>query len=190
MRLQPTARTRQTSQDTLRRVSHDTGRSGPPPYEWVRDSLGADGASDSLLDDEKLAQLRRGRDRRRKAGRGGWGRLALIIGLLLLVAIGFGVGLGVGLARKKSGSGQGRSDGDRTEHSAGSTSGTPLTQQFPLGEYSMITSLRTVATDCTSASSTWRPNSVTSSTAMLSKTMRRKLCVLFVQLNMSQALRS
>ncbi|KAK5130184.1 hypothetical protein LTR08_002393 [Meristemomyces frigidus] len=146
-----TARTRQSSQDTARKASHDTARA----YTWVRESLGADGALSLPIEDEKLAHLRRGGgDRRRRRSRGGWGRLILIIALVLLVVTGLAVGLGVGLTRKKQYHSDGSSNG--SSQSAGSTPDTAIIQQYPLGEYSMITSLREVTSNCTSNPATWR----------------------------------
>jgi hypothetical protein len=99
-------------------------------------------------DDEKLARLRRGEDVKDKKRRGGWKRLALIISGVLLVVIALGVGLGVGLSNKKK-------SGSNTSAQPSSPDDNPP-QKFPLGEYSMITALKTVEYGCTTNQATWR----------------------------------
>lgn len=74
---------------------------------------------------------------------------------MLLIAIGLGVSLGGGLTVGKKHDID-SSSSDQASQPAGTSPGTDRTQQFPLGEYSMITALRTVDTDCTSYADTWR----------------------------------
>lgn len=108
------------------------------------------------VEGEKLAELRRsGGYIRPKRTRGGWGRLSVIV-VLVLVIIGLAVGLGVGLTAGKKHENNSSSSGGQSSQPAGTTPDTGLTQQFPLGEYSMITALRTVITDCTANADTWR----------------------------------
>lgn len=145
---------RQHSGGTSGRPSQDTQRTAPPAYEWVPEPV--DGEEEDLrapVEGEKLAELRRGggHARARRRARGGWGRLVLILGLLVLLAIALGVGLGVGLKKRKS-------NNSANSSSSGQSPGTNSApaQQFPLGEYSLITALRTQTMNCTSNPSTWR----------------------------------
>jgi len=90
---------------------------------------------------------------RKRRSRGGWGRLVLIVGLLFLALLALAVGLGVGMTRKHQ---TNSNSGAQSSQPAGTNPSAAPIQQFPLGEYSMITALRTVATNCTSNPSTWR----------------------------------
>jgi len=138
------------------RNSQDTSRTGPPAYGSVLEPIRSDEDGHAPVEGEKLAQLRRGgQASRRRRNRGGWGRLALIIGLILLLAIGLGVGLGVGLTRRKANS-HSNAEGVSSAQPPGTTPDTGQAQIFPLGEYSLITALRTVNTNCTSNAVTWR----------------------------------
>ncbi|EMC99313.1 hypothetical protein BAUCODRAFT_398843 [Baudoinia panamericana UAMH 10762] len=152
-----------------KRPSQDTTRTAPPSYTWVPESV--DGYEDltAPVEGEKLAELRRNggyeSPKRRKLERGGWGRLALIV-LIVLAVIGLGVGLGVGLTVGRRHSGDISSSGGSSNQPPGTTPNIDQIQQFPLGEYSMITALRMVQTNCTSNPATWRcyPYSVFSAT--------------------------
>ncbi|PNS21629.1 hypothetical protein CAC42_988 [Sphaceloma murrayae] len=120
---------------TLPRVSADTQ---PPPYarEWR--------AEDSqYFENEEKPGLRR-----RIAGRrGGIGRCMIIAVVVLAVIIALAVGLGIGLSRR-----------NRSSNSAAESDTQSLqsSQEFPLGQYTFVTTLRTVQTDCTSDPATWR----------------------------------
>ncbi|KAK6002969.1 hypothetical protein QM012_000814 [Aureobasidium pullulans] len=116
---------------TIPRTSHD---SMPPPY--VLHPGGVDG--------NKLVAI--GPVVRQ---RGGCKRIGFLV-LAALIVIGLGIGLGVGLTR---GGGGGGSNGP-----AGAHQGEPDTSQpaFPLGEYSLVTALQAVQTNCTSDPDTWR----------------------------------
>lgn len=129
-----------------------SNRTAPPSYksyEWVSESL-EDGENGHVpVEGEKLARLRREGEERK----GGWGRVALVAIVVLLVlalAIGLGVGLTSG-GKKHDENGQ-----VSTAPQPGGTSQDPAPQPFPLGEYSVVTALRTVQTDCTSNAATWR----------------------------------
>ncbi|KAK5111938.1 hypothetical protein LTR85_011685 [Meristemomyces frigidus] len=139
-----------------RAASQDTTRTGPPAYNWVPEPVGVDEEDlTAPVEGEKLAQLRRdGGHVRRKRDRGGWGRIALIAGLLLVI-IALAVGLGVGLTWKKHQDGNGNSSSGQSSQPAGTTPSNGQEQQFPLGEYSYITALRSVKTNCTSNPATW-----------------------------------
>jgi len=144
---------RQASRETAGRKSHETTRTGPPAYTWVPEPIGDEDLR-APVEGEKLAELRRnGGHQRRRRDRGGWGRLTAIVIVVLLGIVALAVGLGVGLTKKHRES----EDSDETaSQPAGTTPDTDAVQQFPLGEYSMITALRTVNTNCTSNPSTWR----------------------------------
>lgn len=149
---------RQTSGATSQRQSQDTQRTAPPAYTWIPEPVDADEDLTAPVEGEKLAQLRQaGGHIRKKRTRGGWGRLILITGLVLLIIIALAVGLGVGLTGGKNhnSNGEGESEGQPSQP-ASTTPSTEQSQQFPLGEYSMVTALRTVSTNCTSNPSTWR----------------------------------
>ncbi|KAK0249451.1 hypothetical protein B0A54_03704 [Friedmanniomyces endolithicus] len=149
-----TTPSRRASREAAGRTSRDTTRSAPPAYDWVPEPNTGDEDLRAPVEGEKLAELRRnGGYMRKRRSRGGWGRLVLIIGLLFLALLALAVGLGVGLTRKHQTNSNG---GDQASQPAGSTTSAAPVQQFPLGEYSMITALRTVATNCTSNPSTWR----------------------------------
>ncbi|TKA78336.1 hypothetical protein B0A55_03615 [Friedmanniomyces simplex] len=151
--IRPTS-SRQASREAAGRTSRDTTRSAPPAYNWVPEPIDGDEDLRAPVEGEKLAELRRnGGYMRKRRERGGWGRLILILILVLLAVIALAVGLGVGLSRKHQ---QSSDSGGQSSQPAGTTPNTTLTQQFPLGEYSMITALRTVTANCTSNPSTWR----------------------------------
>lgn len=80
--------------------------------------------------------------------RGGCKRIGFLV-LAALVIIGLGIGLGVGLTRGGGGSNNGP---------AGAHPGEPDSSQpaYPVGEYSLVTALRVVQTNCTSNPDTWR----------------------------------
>jgi len=80
--------------------------------------------------------------------RGGWGRLLAIIGVVFLVVIALAVGLGVGLTRHHN-----SSSASSGEISSGS--GKTEAAAFPVGEYSLITSLSSQSTNCSSNAATW-----------------------------------
>lgn len=138
-------------------TSGDTGKTAPPAYDWVPEPIAGDGDGNALGQDEKLERVRRGEGQDVRWRRGGWGRLALILGIVLLVITGLAVGLGVGLTRRKyrDDSAAGGGSGNGTPPSgAAPSAGTP--QRFPLGQYSMVTALTSVQTNCTSNPATWR----------------------------------
>lgn len=135
------------------RNSHDTQRTGPPAYSWIPE-LPGDDEGNGPVEGEKLHNLRRGRSQPSKRAKGGWGRLALIMGIVLFVIIGLAVGLSVGLTvgrRKSNDAGNANST-----QPSGTTPDAAPAQPFPLGEYSFVTALRTQQTDCTSNPATWR----------------------------------
>jgi len=110
---------------------------------------------EGMVVDERLEKLRRERSGTSgvpgaKRRRGGWMRAGIVLGVVILVGVVLGVGLGVGLKKKNGGGGK--------EEDAGGGNEAPdeVVQKFPLGEYSMDTALRSVATDCTSNPATWR----------------------------------
>lgn len=151
------AAARWPSQDSLGGRSQGTQKSAPPAYEWVAEPIDRDQDLRAPVEDEKLARLRRGGNgKARWRDRGGWGRLLLIIGLVLLVIVALAVGLSVGLTRKRDVGGSGSTVGEQTDQPGGTTTSPERLQSFPLSEYSMVTALRTVTTNCTSNPSTWR----------------------------------
>jgi hypothetical protein len=128
---------------------------GPPAYGWVPEPASEDNLSVGPVEGEKLAELRKAGGWKRQARRGGWGRLCLIA-LAVLLLLGLIIGLAVGLT-------VGRRDNDRDDsqnnanNQAGSSSGdTDADLQFPLGQYTILTSLRNTTTACTSNPETWR----------------------------------
>ena len=129
------------------RSTSKTSRTAPPPYDWVPEPVPGEDDGNAPVEGEKLAQLRRGEGPKRK---GGWWRLGVLIGVVLLVIMGLAVGLGVGLTRKKS------KDQNGSGQPTSTTPDTTPPQKFPLGEYSMITALKQVQTNCTANSATWR----------------------------------
>ena len=140
--------------DSPRRVSAATSsqrsiRTGPWRSASILDVKEEDEYIDAPADGEKLAQLRQDAGGYDRKARGGWLRLSGIV-VVVLIVIALAVGLGVGLTRKK-----------HTQAQQDSSSVTPAVddgtaQAFPLGEYSMVTQLRTVNTNCTSNAATWR----------------------------------
>ncbi|KAK4890143.1 hypothetical protein LTR27_011135 [Elasticomyces elasticus] len=147
--LQPKGILRPTSSSTRPTVSRGTSRSGPPAYTWVPEAINDDEDLQAPVEGEKVAELRRNGSNSQR--RGGWGRVVLIVGIILAI-IALAVGLGVGLTRKKH-----KQQEDSSSQPAGATPNVgQVKQQFPLGEYSFITALRAVETNCTSNAATWR----------------------------------
>ncbi|KAI7485994.1 hypothetical protein KC357_g2804 [Hortaea werneckii] len=139
------------------RQSQDTTKTGPPAYEWISEPIDANGDLRAPVEGEKLAALRRNRSGGRQ--RGGWVRLGLVIGLAALVVIGLAVGLGVGLAVKtgqKDSDGSSDGSGASNEQAPDSAGAGDDARSFPLGEYSLITTLRAINTSCTPNPATWR----------------------------------
>ncbi|KAI5367746.1 hypothetical protein Slin15195_G028780 [Septoria linicola] len=132
--------------------SYDTGRTAPPAYEWVPDPIAADGEDTGPVEGEKLAAYRRaGGYKKRQSGPAGWRRRTwLIVAVVSLVFVGLIVGLAVGLTvgRRRSSSSEQPSGTSNNSSDSGQ-------QPFPIGQYSMITSLRNVNTSCTSNAETW-----------------------------------
>lgn len=131
--------------------SANTGRSAPPAYEWIPEPIPGEDDGNAPVEGEKLAELRRKGPYYKPQRKGGYGRIAAIVGVILLLAIGLGVGLGVGLTRRKHNNDNGQSGSGL---SGNSTSKAP--EPFPLGQYSMVTALHTTSTSCTSNPATWR----------------------------------
>ncbi|KAI7241539.1 hypothetical protein KC330_g534 [Hortaea werneckii] len=140
-------------EDALGRQSQDTIKTGPPAHEWIPEPLNAYEDLRAPVEGEKLAALRRNRSEGRQ--RGGWVRLGLVIGLVALVLIGLAVGLGVGLTTKNN---HKNSDGNRAsnEQLPDSIESDGEAMPFPLGEYSLVTALHAVDTNCTPNPATWR----------------------------------
>ena len=130
--------------------SYDTGRTAPPAYEWRPEPVLADEVDSGPVEGEKLAALRRAGGYKRKKGGVSWRRSTwIIIAIVVLLLIGLIIGLAVGLTRRK---GSGSSGGTSSTNSGTSS---PQQQPFPIGQYSMITALRTIETNCTSIAETW-----------------------------------
>ena len=121
---------------TIPRTSHDTM---PPPYVLHNDPL----------DGDKLVAI--GPVVRK---RGGCKRIGFLV-LVALIAIGLGIGLGVGLTRGGGGGGGG-GKGQSGSSTAEPDKSTPSQLAYPVGEYSLVTALRTIETNCTSDPNTWR----------------------------------
>ncbi|KAI7202179.1 hypothetical protein D0869_04404 [Hortaea werneckii] len=140
-------------EDALGRQSQDTTKTGPPAYEWIPEPLDANEDLRAPVEGERLAALRRNGSEGRQ--RGGWVRLGLVIGLAALVIIGLAVGLGVGLTIKIN---QKNPDGSRASNEPlpGSVESGSDALPFPLGEYSLVTALRALDTNCTPNPATWR----------------------------------
>ncbi|WPH00626.1 Hypothetical protein R9X50_00345600 [Acrodontium crateriforme] len=126
-----------------------TARTAPPAYEWIPEPIPGEDDGNAPVEGEKLAELRRKGPYYRPQRKGGFGRITIIVGVMLLVAIALGVGLGVGLTRRNH-----NNDESGSGSSGNSTSNAP--EPFPLGQYSMISALRTTNTNCTSNPATWR----------------------------------
>ena len=127
-------------------ASQGTGRTPPPPYDWVPEPI--DGGDDGRtpVEGEKLAQL--GRDQAwRQPRRGGWTRVLLIAGIVVLLIIGLVVGLVVGLQKKQH---------EHSDPPSSPSSSNKPDQQFPVGHYTMATALRRLETGCTANPATWR----------------------------------
>lgn len=116
---------------TIPRTSRD---SMPPPYVLHNDPL----EGDKLVPIGPVVRQR-----------GGCKRIGFLV-LLALVAIALGIGLGVGLTRGRGGGG---GNGASTAEPDASK---PSQLAYPVGEYSLVTALRTVETNCTSDPNTWR----------------------------------
>lgn len=129
--------------------SNDTGRSAPPAYEWRAQPLLVDEVHNGPVEGEKLAAYRRADGYKRKQHCISWRRSTLIIAaVVVLLVIGLIVGLAVGLTVGRKGS-KGKGGG------LAGPSETSSPQPFPLGQFSMITALRTVNSSCTSNAETW-----------------------------------
>lgn len=135
-----------------------TTGTAPPSYRWLSGQTAADSESSvdsGPVEGEKLAELRRSGGYKRKDRRGGWWRILLVIIIVSIIVIGLAVGLGVGLTvgRHKHGS-QDNADSNAPGASGNETQGSgPM--PFPVGEYTMLTALKNVSTDCTSNAETW-----------------------------------
>lgn len=124
-----------------------TTRTGPPAYEWVPAAGVIDDEDRGPVEGEKLAALRRaGGYKRPGRSRGGWLRLGLIIlAVLLLIALIVGLAVGLTVGRRRSNNVQPPPQNETT----------PEPQPFPLGQYGIVTALRSVTTGCTSNPATW-----------------------------------
>ncbi|KAJ8110630.1 hypothetical protein OPT61_g6569 [Boeremia exigua] len=144
------------------------GRLGDTPRESMENqSRNGSNLSVSVWSDphtprsEKFSQFKAGDNKRRW----GWKRLAAIGALAVALIVALAVGLAVGLKKDSSSSSpssttSGGSQPAGTETDAPSTPSSTLASpdvppDFPLGAYSLITFLDTVATDCTSNNATW-----------------------------------
>ncbi|THW86051.1 hypothetical protein D6D18_07610 [Aureobasidium pullulans] len=116
---------------TIPRTSHD---SMPPAYALHADAL----EGDKLVAIGPVVRKR-----------GGCKRIGFLV-LAALLIIGLGIGLGVGLTR---GGGGGKHDQPGGPPSG---SGGSVQLAYPVGEYSLVTALRMVETNCTSNANTWR----------------------------------
>lgn len=135
-----------------------THRTPPPPYEWAPEpaiSGGVGTSANNASEDEKLERLRRTWSGA-KGQRGGWGRLLVLV-VVILALLGLAIGLGVGLTvgRKRNDENEISTDNSNTTTTQPQDNPTPI-QQFPLGQYSFLTTLRSQQTNCTSNSATWR----------------------------------
>ncbi|OQO11916.1 hypothetical protein B0A48_03643 [Cryoendolithus antarcticus] len=129
-------------------------RTAPPPYTWEAEPhAGENGLAP--VEGDKLAELRR-KEGFKDVKRGGWGRFALIaLGVLAIIALAVGLGVGLTVGKKKTQQAASSAEGSSGGQSTGASSGTGSQQQFPLGEWSFVTALQTVATNCTSNAATW-----------------------------------
>lgn len=123
-------------------TSERTARTAPPAYDWVPDAADNKDDGNAPVEGEKLARLRTD-ERWRRERRGGRARLLIIVGFVLLLVIALAVGLGVGLRHKSSS----KTGSLRPEVSR--------SQRFPLGSFSLVTTLDTVVTSCTANTATW-----------------------------------
>lgn len=137
---------RDSADEKILASSATTPRTAPPAYGWIADV--DDSLDEGPVEGEKLAALRSAGGYKRKQ-RGGWFRIWLIVAVIALLIIALAIGLGVGLTVGK--------DKHHEAAAAGNDSASAAQKQaFPLGGYSIVTSLRTAATDCTSNPATWR----------------------------------
>nr|OQO17409.1 hypothetical protein B0A51_14589 [Rachicladosporium sp. CCFEE 5018] len=129
-------------------------RTAPPPYTWKAEPHAGENGLAPVEGDE-LAELRR-KEGYKDVKRGGWGRFVLIaLAVLAIIALAVGLGVGLTMGKKKTQQAASSTVGNSGGQSTGAPSGTGSQQQFPLGEWSFVTALRTVATNCTSNAATW-----------------------------------
>ncbi|CAK3756299.1 Hypothetical predicted protein [Lecanosticta acicola] len=134
-----------------KRSSVSTAQSAPPAYEWPPAPLVVEDAGPvDYAADKKLSALRRQRGEKQRGGRK---RIVLIVALVFLIIVALAVGLGVGLT-------VGRRNGDSSQSGSssapsGADNNGPVTQPFPLGEFSLLTALTNVTTTCTTNPTTW-----------------------------------
>jgi hypothetical protein len=129
-------------------------RTAPPPYERYPELATRGEAGANTSDEEKFARLRRtwsGATGRR----GGWGRLILLV-LAVLVVLGLAIGLGVGLTVGRKHANESKSTATINGTDTQSQDSSKPIQEFPLGLYSFVTTLRDQQTNCTSNPATWR----------------------------------
>lgn len=132
-----------------------TGRTPPPAYDWVPEPPDRDPVSEPTdVEGEKLARLRKSWSDV-SSRRGGWRRL-VVLATIVLAVLGLTIGLGVGLtAGKKDDDDENSDNGSISDSPPADDSSSPI-QQFPLGQYSFLTTLRTQRTNCTASAATWR----------------------------------
>jgi hypothetical protein len=135
--------------------SAGTNRTPPPPYEWAPPASAVRSEDAAYAsEEEKLARLRRTWSGA-TGKRGGWGRLVLLV-IAIVAILGLAIGLGVGLTiGRKQSKGNGNTTGSNSTNTTPQDSSMPL-QQFPLGQFSFSTTLRTQQTNCTTNPATWR----------------------------------
>ncbi|KAJ9629527.1 hypothetical protein H2203_001901, partial [Taxawa tesnikishii (nom. ined.)] len=123
----------------------------PPPYSrhdvWAREH-----PVEETIENEKLAALRRNKHITK---RGGWRRLLFVLVCAFIIIVALAIGLGVGLSRKHKAV-DASSSSDASDTAGQTTPQLAPVLSFPLGEYSIITALSSVQTNCTSNPSTWR----------------------------------
>ncbi|KAF2170093.1 hypothetical protein M409DRAFT_64458 [Zasmidium cellare ATCC 36951] len=135
-----------------------TGGTAPPSYHWVPEQRAVDNESSldsGPVEGEKLAELRRNGGYKRRNKRGGWWRMLLVIIVVCIVVVGLAVGLGVGLTVGRREHGSQDDAGANTSGAPGNETQGSGPQPFPLGQYTMLTALKNVSTDCTSNAETW-----------------------------------
>ncbi|KAF2719597.1 hypothetical protein K431DRAFT_347816 [Polychaeton citri CBS 116435] len=145
------------ARNPTRVVSHSSWDPPPSYRERLpgRDQLAmldlGDEGGQTPDESEKLAKLRQGNPHRaRRLQRGGWSRfIILLVAALTIVAIALGVGLGTGLKQHRSQQDQGSTDPQQIPSE-------PPQQPFPIGQWRIVTNLRSLATNCTSNPATWR----------------------------------
>ncbi|KAL5431051.1 hypothetical protein PMIN07_009318 [Paraphaeosphaeria minitans] len=161
------AKTHETHRDSIRKNGLSAILSDVPEDRGA--SAHSSGYSYNVWsENEKFVALR---NNKQIAKRGGWKRLLVILAIILLLVVALGVGLGVGLKKKKSESlpsttpttssnsesesGSPDTLASPTSTSSSSSSSSAQPSNFPLGEYSLVTFLDTVQTNCTSNPLTW-----------------------------------